>query len=489
MGRAFGRSILASVSSSTRRPPDHLRRDALRIWQAGVDAVRSDKLVRNVLRVEGPRLVLGRESAEEIAIPLDSVRRIAVVGAGKAGAGMAAAVEEVLGPRLLDEKQVAGWVNVPEDCVRPLERIHLHAARPPGVNEPTEEGAAGSREILRLVESLAPDDLCLCLISGGGSALMPAPAEGITLADKLAVTRHLSAAGANIEQLNAVRKQLSRIKGGGLARACRAGRLVALIISDVLGDPLDVIASGPTVQDPSTPQAALAVLEKFHAREAGIPSRVFDLLAGRERRPPDTPGDRPACRVTNLVIGNNAAAADAAGQEAVRLGYSPAIQCAARSEGPAEEVGTHLAGMALAMRAGRGPDCLITGGEPVVKLAEPSRRGLGGRNQQLVLAALERLAPDGAAGIAILSGGTDGEDGPTDAAGAVLDAQIIRTAKERGLDWGDHLARNDAYRFFDSLGALIKTGPTQTNVCDLRVVVVDRVQTADASVRAMLEKP
>ncbi|MHC4177677.1 MAG: DUF4147 domain-containing protein, partial [Planctomycetota bacterium] len=226
-----------------RRFPDQLRRDALQIWQAGVDAVRSEQLVRDILRVEDSTLLVGDEQLQ-----LDAIGRIGVVGAGKAGAGMAAVVEEVLGPRLMEQKQLAGWINVPGDCVRELSRIKLHAARPPGVNEPTPAGAAGSREILRIVESLGPDDLCLCLISGGGSALMPAPVEGITLDDKLAVTKYLSAAGANIEQLNTVRKQLSRIKGGGLAQACRAGRLVSLIISDVLGDPLDVIASGPTTE-------------------------------------------------------------------------------------------------------------------------------------------------------------------------------------------------------------------------------------------------
>ncbi len=474
---------------------DRLRRDALAIWQAGVDAVRSEKLVHDALRVDGPQLAVGEEG-----FPLAAVRRIAVVGAGKAGAGMAAAVEEILGPRLLDGKHVTGWVNVPEDCLRDLSRIHLHGARPAGVNEPTEAGAAGSREILRIVGSLGPDDLCLCLISGGGSALLPAPVEEITLADKLAVTRHLSAAGANIEQLNAVRKQLSRVKGGGLARACRAGTLVALIISDVLGDPLDVIASGPTVEDPSTPQQALAVLEEFRARQAGISARVFDYLSRKQ----DTEPEPATCRVRNLIIGNNARAVDAAGEEAVRLGYSPAMQSATEPEGLAEEVGVHLARMALRMR-GRGeagdrgkegdrrhlpqsgpegasqkwsqppgPDCLITGGEPVVRLAEKSKRGLGGRNQQLVLAALEHLESDGGDGIAILSGGTDGEDGPTDAAGAVLDAYVLAAARDRGLDPADFLARNDAYRFFEPLGALIKTGPTHTNVCDVRVAVVAR---------------
>jgi glycerate 2-kinase len=455
-----------------KRSPDRLRHDALRIWQAGVDAVRSERLVREALRVEDRTLLIGDER-----LPLEGIRRIGVVGAGKAGAGMAAAVEEVLGPRLIEQKQLAGWVNVPADCVRQLTRIKLHPARPPGVNEPTPAGAAGSREILRLVESLGPVDLCLCLISGGGSALMPAPVEGITLEDKLQVTRYLSAAGANIEQLNTVRKQLSRIKGGGLARACRAGRLVALIISDVLGDPLDVIASGPTTEDSSTPEAALKVLDRFAARESGISSKVFEYLRQKQQTEPP----RPTSQVVNLVIGNNATAVDAAGREAERLGYSHAMVSAERSEGPAEQVGRHLAEMALKMRdqpsvgARPGPDCLISGGEPVVTLVDPARRGSGGRNQQLVLAALERLADDGAEGIVLLSGGTDGEDGPTDAAGAILDAAVLSAARQQSLDPADYLARNDAYHFFQPLDALIQTGPTHTNVCDVRVILVDRM--------------
>ena len=446
--------------------PDHrrLREDALAIWRFGVEAVRSERLVAEALRVEGEKLRIGEE-----AIDLGDVRRLLVVGAGKAGAGMAEGVETAMGPRLLEEKQVAGWINVPEDCLRPLARIHLHPARGPGVNEPTEAGVRGTAEILRRVESLGPDDLCLCLISGGGSALMPGPVEAITLEDKLAVTRYLSAAGANIEQLNTVRKQLSLVKGGGLARVCRAGRLVSLIISDVLGDPLDLIASGPTVEDASTPEEALAILEQFDAASS-IPESVFEYLRAKGQ------GERKktTCKVRNVIIGNNGVAVDAAGREAERLGYSHAMQVAGQSEGQADAVGRHLAEMALRMRSSPGPDCLITGGEPVVKLVEASRRGLGGRNQQLVLAALDHLGRDGAEGIALLSGGTDGEDGPTDAAGALLDHALWAAAREQRLDPTDFLARNDAYHFFDPLGGLIRTGPTHTNVCDLRVVVVDR---------------
>jgi glycerate 2-kinase len=467
-GRAVRTLERKAAKILVKRTVEQLRRDALTIWRAGLQAVQSEPLVRHSIHCEDQRLVFG-----DTSIDLSRTRRIVVVGAGKAGAGMAAAVEQTLGESLMSEKQLTGWVNVPADCVRPLMRIHLHPARPAGVNEPTASGAEGAREILRLVRSLGADDLCIALISGGGSALMPLPIEGVSLDDKLAVTRFLSAAGAPIEELNAVRKQLSQIKGGNLARACAAGRLVTLIISDVLGDPLDVIASGPTVEDPSTAEAAIEILDRYGARSAGISKRVFDALQSRHHDPVQP----IRCHVSNLVIGNNEVAVNAARLEAERLGYTPRVESAKSSEGPAEDVGHNLALVAEQMRVGDGPDCLIGGGEPTVRLVEPAQRGLGGRNQQLVLAAVERLA-DGASGILILSGGTDGEDGPTDAAGAWADADIIEDAKRRHLDPADYLRRNDAYHWFDPLGSLIKTGPTHTNVCDLRIVLVDRQERA-----------
>ncbi len=464
----------------------HLRSDSLRIWHAGLEAVRSDRLIPDCVETHGSTLIFSHVPDEPHRVDLHSVKKIAVVGAGKAGAGMAAALEAILRPALLCKEQLIGWVNVPagteEQAGIRTERIHLHPARPAGVNEPTAEGVAGSEEILRIVASLGSEDLCVALISGGGSALLPAPIEGITLADKLAVTRFLSAAGANIAELNTVRKQLSRIKGGALARACRACQLIALIISDVPGDPLDLIASGPTVQDTSTPRDAIDILDRFGGREDGSFSAVFEALRERDRtRQRQEPA---SCRVTNVVIGNNAMAVDAAGQEAERLGYSHALTCAPKPEGALEEIGRHLAEMAVSMRDSNGPNCLISGGEGTVKLIAEADRGLGGRNQQTVLAALARLheidgGPANAApGIVILSAGTDGEDGPTDAAGAFVDTAVIEDATQRGLDPADFLRRNDAYHFFEPLGALIKTGPTNTNVCDLRVVLVD--QSAEA---------
>lgn len=457
------------------RTAAQLREDVLAIWQAGLAAVQADRLVQDNVRVEGDLLFV-----EDELIDLTTIGKIVVVGAGKAGAGMAAGLEAALGPRVLQRHQVSGWVNVPDDCVLPLKQIYLHGGRPAGVNEPTGAGVTGTLEILQLVASLGPSDLCIVLLSGGGSALLPAPATGISLEDKQAVTRALSAAGANIAELNTVRKQLSRIKGGGLARACKAGRMISLIISDVLGDPLDLIASGPTVVDPSTPQDALAILEKYQTQST-IPAAVFRVLESMPRAGAKT----PACQVTNVLIGNNAVAVDAAGIEAERRGYSHAMLAARTLEGSAEEIGRHHATMALRMRDEAGPDCLITGGEPTVQLVDESERGKGGRNQQLVLAALDQLLQSGdstargpIAGIAMLSGGTDGEDGPTDAAGAIIDEAIVTAMHEHRLSPGDFLRRNDAYRFFEPLQALLKTGPTHTNVCDLRVIVVDRVETA-----------
>ena len=451
-----------------KRAAEQLRRDALQIWRAGLEAVQSDRLVRDAVRIEGPTLTIGDDE-----IDLRKIKRIIVVGGGKAGAGMAEGLEQALGSQVLADKQVVGWINVPDDCVRSLQRIHLHGARPPGINEPTADGVRGTLEIRRLIETAASDDLCIGLISGGGSALLPDPVEGVSLADKLAITRFLSSAGANIEELNAVRTQLSRLKGGGLARACRAGQLYTLIISDVLGDPLDVIGSGPTVPNASSVDDALRVLEKFEVQKAGVAPSILDYLKSQRGKPVSA---ADTTTVHNLVIGNNALAVDAAGAEAERLGYSHAMTSAKRSEGFAEDVGRHLAGMAIHMRDHVGPDCLISGGEPVVKLAPSNLRGRGGRNQQLVLAAMEQLATIGGEGTVVLSGGTDGEDGPTDAAGAFCDATIMADARRRNLDLADYLAHNDAYSLFDQLGGLLKTGPTHTNVCDVRVVLVSRRQ-------------
>lgn len=448
------------------RTPQQLREDALAIWQAGVAAIDPLRLMAETVHVAGNLLSIG-----DLEFDLSSTRRVAVVGAGKAGASMAVGLERSLGDDLLRQKRLTGLLSVPEDCLTQTKAIRLVAGRPAGVNEPRPEGAVAAEEMLSLVGGLQSDDLCLCLISGGGSALLPAPIEGVTLDQKAAVTRLLSSAGADIEQLNAVRKRLSRIKGGGLARACRAGRLVTLILSDVLGDPLDVIASGPTVPNEQSLEEALAVFDNLSLTGEPDAQPVLQALRAQEGCPSES---TIAAETHNLVIANNATTVDAAGMEAERRGYSHAMICANRSEGAAEEVGRDLARMAMKMRDQPGPDCLITGGEPTVTLADKSIRGRGGRNQQLTLAAMEDLGDS--RDIVLLSGGTDGEDGPTDAAGAWVDEEVVTRTAALGLSTADYLRRNDAYTFFEQAGGLLKTGPTGANACDVRVVVVSQTE-------------
>ena len=451
------------------RDAQTLRQDALRIWHAGVEAVRPAKLIPEFVAVDGHVIRIGDQE-----FPLRSIERIAVVGAGKAAAEMAIALEHALGPRVLREKHVSGWANVPADCVRPTQAVTLHGARPAGINEPTDDAMLGTAKILQIVRGLGPRDLCIGLISGGGSALLPGPIAGLPLDEKIAITREIIARGGNITQLNTVRRELSQVKGGGLARACQASRLVTLILSDVLGDDQSLVASGPTVPRTPTPTAAIEVLKSFDLQHHSAGRLAMKLLESRAAlaAPPTL-----SCEATNIIIGNNATAVDAAGVEAERLGYSHAMTSATAPEGAAEEVASRLVRMAQTMRATDGPDCLITGGEPTVVLHPTAGRGLGGRNQQLALAALECL--NDWQGIALVAGGTDGEDGPTDAAGAIVDAEIARKAQELraqelGFEPSVYLARNDAYHLFERVGGLIKTGPTHTNVCDLRVVTIAR---------------
>ncbi len=453
------------------RSPAQLREDALRVWQAGLTAVQSPRLIFDAIEVAGNTLRLAEQW-----IDLASVDRIAVVGGGKAAAGMALALEQALGPTTIRDKRISGMVNVLADCLLPTAAITLHVGRPAGLNEPTGAGVQGVKQMLKLVGQLGPRDLCICLLSGGASALLPAPINGFTLQDKITLTRELSARGATIEQLNAVRRELSDVKGGGLARTCRAGKLVSLIISDVPGDDLATIGSGPTVLGTSAPERAIGVLEEFTVGGLPAGAAAIELLDRRAAQSSHVgtiaEADFPYCEIHNLIIGNNATAVDAAGIEAERLGYSHAMVSANAPEGEVQGVARHMVDIARRMRGDKGPDCLITGGEPTVKLAPQGVRGRGGRNQQLCLAALAEL--NDWTRLALVSGGTDGEDGPTDAAGAVVDESVAAEAPRLGLNPRDYLARNDAYTFFERAGGLLKTGPTHTNVCDLRVLLVDR---------------
>jgi hydroxypyruvate reductase/glycerate 2-kinase len=434
-----------------------LREQAQSIWQAGVDAVRPDVLMANALADARLHQAIG------------AARRIIVVGGGMAGAAMAAALEDGLGAFA---GTIDGLLNVPAESVRPLKSITLRGARPAGSNQPTAAGAESSRAMLDLVQAAGPDDLVICLLSGGGSALLPAPADGITLEDKQHVTLRLHECGASINEMNAVRKHLSRIKGGGLVRDFHGMALFSLIISDVVGDPLDVIASGPTAADSSTFADALAVLEGYRLLERVPAAVVQRLRAGKAGKIAETLKELPA-NMHNLVIGNNALALQAAATRARALGYA-VCDLGPFIEGETRQVGIVLAGLARAIRAGQGPvsppACLLSGGETTVTLAPD--HGKGGRNQELVLACALKLGAAAMNEIVVLSGGTDGEDGPTDAAGALADAATLPRAAQLGLDPQSFLNRNDAYTFFQATGSLLKTGLTQTNVMDVRVILI-----------------
>jgi hydroxypyruvate reductase/glycerate 2-kinase len=350
--------------------------------------------------------------------------------------------------------------------------IELHAARPAGSNQPTAGGVAGAERILDLLAHAGPDDVALCLLSGGGSALLPSPVPGVTLAEKQLVTLLLHECGATINEMNTVRKHLSRTKGGRLAQAFTGRSLHSLIISDVVGDPLDVIASGPTAADPTTFADALAVLDKF-GLGTRVPAAVLEhLRRGAAAQVPETLKVLPP-HIHNHIIGNNAKSLAAAKVRAEELGYR-VVNLGSYIEGETRSTAAVLAGIVRSMRD-QGeplapPVCLLSGGETTVTLTQ--RHGLGGRNQEMVLAMLLRLGPVGSERTVVLSGGTDGEDGPTDAAGAMADAQTWERAKQLGLAPQAFLDRNDAYPFFAATGDLLRTGLTQTNVMDVRLCLL-----------------
>ncbi|HUG20147.1 MAG TPA: DUF4147 domain-containing protein, partial [Planctomycetaceae bacterium] len=358
-------------------------------------------------------------------------------------------------------------------------------------NEPTEAGGEGTRKILELASSCGPRDLCLVLISGGGSALMPAPAKGVTLKVKQQVTRQLMLSGATINELNCVRKHLSDIKGGRLAIAARrAGRIVSLIISDVVGDPLDVIASGPTVQDLSTSQDAYEVLNRFGGGHpvfaeytlSIVQARLLliaqNLEQGRRDSGAEMAGEDSKSfpdQVRNFVIGNNDVALTAAAQEALYRGYA-VYSLGSENEGDADDQGRALARLGLRILESHEPvappACVLSGGEPTVSFVPTEQPRKGGRNQQLALSALIELSEADLEKIVVISGGTDGEDGPTDAAGAIADANVLNKANQLGLEPAKFRDIQNAYPFFEATDGLLKTGPTNTNVMDLRIMLV-----------------
>ncbi len=390
--------------------------------------------------------------------------RIIVVGAGKAGAAMARAVEAQLGDAIGD-----GFVNVKYGHTAPTRKVKIHEAGHP---LPDENGLRGTREIVELVRGLQQDDLVLCLISGGGSALLELPVEGVTLDDLRTLTDALLKCGATINEINAIRKHLSQVKGGQLARLAQPARVISLILSDVLGSALDVIASGPTAPDSTTFAQALAVIDKYRLRES-TPRAILDHLErGVRGQVAETPkaNDPLFARVENILLADNSTAARAAVERARELGFNTCL-LSTFVEGEAREVAKVFAGMAKDIVRQSGaippPACLLASGETTVTIRG---KGKGGRNQEFALAAA--LAIQGVDDVLILSAGTDGTDGPTEAAGAFADGTTVARAAERSLNAPEYLENNDSYEFFRTLGDLIITGPTNTNVNDLIVMLV-----------------
>jgi len=471
-----------------RDEPDSLRaergaeRDAEAIFRAGLARVDPAAMIRQALAVEGSgrgeELVV-RTELEEARYRLDEFDRILVAGFGKAGASMASGLEAALGDRVsgglvaLRKGSLEGRAAGPRSG-----RIRLVEASHPVPDSSSVAAATGILELARGPggRGLDPRTLVVVLISGGGSALLCAPAPGLGLEDKAATTKLLLASGATIQELNCVRKHLSAVKGGRLAAAFAPATVLALILSDVVGDELDAIASGPTVPDPTTWADALAVVRR-HGLEASLPPSVASLLGrGAAGELPDTPkpGDEAFARVRNVLVGTNRLALAAAEAKARELGYST-LALSSRLTGEAREaalmflgVGKDIASSGFPLAR---PACLLAGGETTVTLRG---QGKGGRNQEMALAFLAAMArsPAWAGDLVFLAASTDGSDGPTDAAGAFASARLLERARAAGLDPEAYLADNDSYRFFDRVDGLLRTGPTGTNVCDLQILLV-----------------
>ncbi|MDF1525602.1 MAG: glycerate kinase [bacterium] len=417
-----------------------LKQDAVDIFLAGVAAVDPGQAVRSHLKLDGDILVAG---AHRISLTPDT--RVFVVGAGKAGAPMAAAVEKVLGNRVH-----RGLVVVKYGHVAPVERVEILEGGHP---VPDEAGLEGALRVADLLDDAGEGDLVICLISGGGSSLIPSPEPPVTLRDKQVTTDLL-------------------LKGGGLARLAFPARVLALILSDVVADPLDVIASGPTVGDPTTFDDALAILDRYDL--AGrVPETVLTRITrGAEGKYPDTPkpGDPELENVVNLLVGTNTIAIKASATKAREIGYNTTILSSVITGETRDAAESHAAVAREIVEQDlpvARPACVLSGGETTVTI---KGEGKGGRNQEFALASA--IGIEGLPRTVILSGGTDGTDGPTEAAGAIADGTTVSRARDAGLDPAAFLENNDSYHFFKKLDDLLITGPTLTNVMDLRVILV-----------------
>jgi len=431
-----------------------------RILKAGLGAVDPEAAVLNCVSREGSTLSVGDRDYD-----LDRYKRILLIGAGKGTAPMAKAVEEILGDHLTSARIIVKY-----GYGMPLDKTHIMEAGHP---IPDDAGLEATESLLHTVGECGEEDLIICAFSGGGSALLPAPRPPLSLDEKQRTTRLLLESGATIDEINAIRKHLSRSKGGWLAKTAYPATLVSLLLSDVVGDRLDVIASGPTVPDETTFGDCISIVEKYQLAEK-LPKAVMAIFQqGTAGSIPETPkkGDEVFSKVQNLIVGNNRNALLAAQEQAISLGYNTMI-LSSQIEGEAREVAQVFASIGKEISQSglpiAPPACVLAGGEPTVTIRG---EGKGGRNQELALACA--ISIDGWDRIALLSAGTDGTDGPTDAAGAIVDGTTCRRALEADLDPNAFLMANDSYPLFESLGDLVMTGPTRTNVMDIICMLVE----------------
>ncbi len=447
-----------------RKKLETVRSDAKEIFAGCLTAVDPYKAVKRFVHLQGDGLIVGMEGGPETELDLAEFDRISLVGAGKATAPMAAAIEELFG-----EKIQKGLINVKYGFTQELAFTEITEAGHP---VPDENGVKGTGKIIDFLQSAGEKDLIFSLISGGGSALLPFAVRNITLSDKQEITRELLACGASIDEINAVRKHISSSKGGQMARAAFPATIINLMLSDVVGDKMDVIASGPFVPDSATFKDVWGIFNKYNLKN--IPPVIHEhMKAGLNGQISETPkeNDKIFNRVFNFIVGSNILALESASATAKKLGYETLI-LSSMVEGETREVArVHTAMAKEIVKTGRpipAPACIISGGETTVTIRGD---GLGGRNQEFCLAAcmdLVELPP----GVVILSGGTDGNDGPTDAAGALVDPFTVTRGKDAGMEAAEFLNRNDAYHFFEKTEDLLMTGPTNTNVMDVRLVLV-----------------
>lgn len=430
---------------------------AARIFKAALDSVDPYEAVLKNFLLENSTLLFNQNEYD-----LNRYDRVFLVGAGKAGQPMAEAVSEVLGSRLHSGKVIVkeGYRKKP-DLPNRIEIIEA------GHPIPDQRGVNGTQEIIELLEGTTQDDLAICVISGGGSALMVSPVAGVSLFDLQELTQELLASGATINEINTLRKHLERAKGGQIARYAAPAKVVSLILSDVVGDPLEVIGSGPTVPDPSTYSDSLSILDKLGIRSKVPETILRHLINGQDGKVPETPkpGESLFHGVNNFIIGSNRTASQAAYRQAKEEGFNSLI-LTNYLQGEARQAGQFLAAL-IRQIADKNepvprPACIIAGGETTVTLLG---EGQGGRNQELALGAVWELA--GLEDVALVTLASDGGDGITDAAGAVVTGSTLESAHSLNLDPLSYLERNDSYNFFDPLGDLIRIGPTMTNVNDL----------------------